>query len=83
MDRAVQEFIKSKRLALVGASSPDGKKFGNLAYKDLKERGYEVYLVHPEAKEIDGGQCYPNLITLKGQVDGVLISVPASKGRFQ
>jgi uncharacterized protein len=79
MDAAVQVFIGHKRIALAGASR-SGKKFGNMAYKELTERGYEVYLLHPEAKEIDGVQCYPSLADLEGKVDSVLLSLPASQG---
>jgi uncharacterized protein len=79
MNGAIQNFIDQKRIALAGASR-SGKKFGNMAYKELKERGYEVYLVHPEAKEIDGEPCYPNLASLQGKVGGVLICLPASQG---
>jgi uncharacterized protein len=79
MDTAVQNFIDHKRIALVGASR-SGKKFGNMAYKELTERGYEVSLVHPEATEIDGVQCSSSLSALKGKVDGVLVCLPPSQG---
>jgi uncharacterized protein len=78
MDTRIQDFISSQRIALAGASrSPN--KFGNAAYKELKGRGYEVFLIHPEAKEIDGAPCYPNLAALPGKVDGMLISVPPTQ----
>lgn len=78
MDTQIQGFIGSKRIAVAGASrSPD--KFGNAAFKELKARGYEVFLIHPEAKEIDGAPCYPNLASLPGQVDGMVVSVPPSR----
>ena len=75
MDQAIQDFIQGRRIAVVGASR-SGKKFGNIASTELKQRGYQVSLVHPEAQEIDGERCYPNLAALQGKVDGVLISVP-------
>ncbi|RPJ43429.1 MAG: CoA-binding protein, partial [Chloroflexi bacterium] len=75
MDQAVQDFIQGKRLAVVGVSR-SGKKFGNVISKELKERGYQVFIVHPQAQEIEGERCYPNLGSLKGQVDGVIVSVP-------
>jgi predicted CoA-binding protein len=75
MDKIIETFVQGKRLAVVGASRT-GKKFGNIAYKELKERGYQVYLIHPEAQEIDGERCYPNLSAVQGKVDGVLVSVP-------
>ena len=77
MDASIQNFIRGKRIALVGASRSGQTKFGNAAAKELRARGYEIFLVHPEAKEIDGATCYPNLAALNGKVDGVLVSVPS------
>jgi hypothetical protein len=78
MDTAIQDFINNKRIALAGVSR-SGKKFGNIACKELKARGYEVFLIHPEAKEIDGEPCYPNLADLRDKVDGLLVSLPAGQ----
>ncbi len=75
MNQAIQEFIEGKRIAVMGVSR-SGKKFGNAAYTELKQRGYQVFIVHPEAKDISGEPCYPNLSALQGQVDGVLICLP-------
>ena len=79
MDQIVKDFVANKRIAVVGASR-SGKKFGNAAYKELKQRGYQVYLVHPEAKEIEGEACYPSLEAVKEKVDGVFVSVPPAQG---
>jgi predicted CoA-binding protein len=78
MDQAAQKFVENKRLAVVGASR-SGKKFGNMIATELRERGYQVSIVHPEAAEIDGQACQPNLAALQGQVDGVVICVPPQK----
>jgi hypothetical protein len=77
-NQAIEEFVSCQRIAVVGASR-GGKKFGNAAAKELKTRGYQVAIVHPEAKEIDGQPCYPNLTALQGQIDAVLLSVPAGQ----
>ena len=79
MDQEVKDFVAGKRLALVGASR-SGKKFGNMAYKELKQRGYEVYMIHPQASEIDGEACFPSLQAVEGKVDGVFVSVSPSQG---
>ena len=76
MDQSIQDFVNGKRVAVVGVSR-SGKKFGNMICTELRERGYQVSIVHPEAKEIDGQACQPNLAALQGQVDGVVICVPA------
>ncbi len=75
MDQSIQDFIGSKRIAIVGYSRT-GRKFGNQAYAELQQRGYQVFAVHPTEKEISSVPCYPNLQALQGRVDGVLISVP-------
>jgi predicted CoA-binding protein len=81
MNTQIQNFISGKRIAIVGASRTNDKtKFGNMAAIELKRRGYEVYLVHPQAETINGQRTYPNLGALKGRVDGVLVSIPATKG---
>lgn len=78
MEQAVQDFVQGKNIAVVGVSR-QGKKFGNLACAELKKRDYQVFVVHPTAREIDGMPCYPSLTALRGRVDGVLVSVPASQ----
>ena len=77
MDKIVENFVQGKRVAVIGASR-SGSKFGNSVVKELKERGYQVFVVHPEAQEIGGERCYPNLTALQGQVDGVWVCVPPS-----
>ena len=80
MNTRIQEFISGKRIAVVGASRTNDKyKFGNMAAIELKRRGYEISFVHPHAETINGQAVYPNLSALTGKVDGVLVSLPASK----
>jgi uncharacterized protein len=78
MKQAIVDFVAGKRVAVLGASRA-GKKFGNYIVTELKQRGYEVFLVHPEAQEIGGETCYPNLAAVAGQVDGAVISLPPAQ----
>ena len=80
MDSLIEKFVQGKRLVIIGLSR-GGKKFGNIAYKELKARGYILYAIHPQAQDIEGVPCYPNLAALPGQVDGVLVSVPPQKAK--
>jgi uncharacterized protein len=80
MNTRIQEFISGKRIAVVGASRTNDKyKFGNMAAEELKRRGYEISFVHPQADTINGETAYPSLSALTGKVDGVLVSLPASR----
>ncbi len=76
MQPAIEDFIQCKRIAVVGFSR-SGRKFGNVAYTELEQRGYEVFAVHPTERQIGPVPCYPSLSALKGQIDAVLVSVPA------
>jgi len=75
---AVNDFIAQKNIAVVGVSR-GGKKFGNMAFKELKQKGYRVFPIHPQADSIEGDKCYPSLSALPEKMDGVLIVVPPAQ----
>ena len=68
-------FYKKNVFAVVGASR-DPRKYGYQVYKDLKNAGYEVYPVNPNAREILGDKCYPSLEKLPVKPDVVDVVVP-------
>jgi uncharacterized protein len=70
---AASEFLAGKRVAVTGVSR-EGKDHGsNVVYKRLRERGYEVFAVNPNADEVEGDHCYHHLSEIPGGVDGVVI----------
>lgn len=71
----IESFLSEQKLALAGASR-SGKKFGNAADKELRVKGYELFLIHPEAQEINGAICYATLAELSGKVGGLVTVVP-------
>jgi len=71
----IDDFMAQKRLAVVGCSR-SGKKFGNVIFKELKAKGYDLVPVHPEAKEIQGVPTAPSLDQLPTPVEGVIVVVP-------
>jgi predicted CoA-binding protein len=68
-------FLAGPALALVGVSQ-SGKKFGNLALKTLRAKGYRVYPVHPSASSIDGVACRHRLADVPEAVSAVIVVVP-------
>lgn len=78
MKQAIYQFLQSKNIAVVGMSSKSAK-FGNLAYKELSKKDYQVFPIHPNAKKIDGVKCYKGFNEIAETLDGVLISVPPSE----
>ena len=72
---AIDAFLAHAAIAVVGVSRT-GRKFGNMACRVLREKGYRVYQVHRRATTIDGQPCSPTLDTLPEKVDAVLVVVP-------
>ncbi len=73
MQEAVAEFLALKRIAVAGVSGTK-KDAANFIYEKLKTSGYAVFPVNPNAPEVEGDRCYPNLGAVAGGVDGVVIA---------
>lgn len=50
-------------IALVGATN-DSTKYGNIIFRDLKNKNYTVYPVNPRATTVEGEAAYKNLESL-------------------
>jgi predicted CoA-binding protein len=70
---AAAEFLAHERIAVTGVSRTPGKHGSNVVYKRLRDRGYEVFGVNPNADEVEGDRAYPDLRSIPGGVDAVVI----------
>jgi predicted CoA-binding protein len=70
---AANAFLAHKRVAVTGVSRRPETHGGNTVYKRLRERGYEVFAVNPNAREVEGDRCYPDLRSIPGGVEAVVI----------
>jgi len=77
LSEAASDFLALKRIAVAGVSGTSNKT-GNYIYDKFKKNGYEVFPVNPNATDINGDRCYPNLAAIDGGVDGVVIVTKAS-----
>lgn len=74
MKEAVSQFLAEKRIAVTGVSRKQKPAHGsNFVYRRLRERGYTVFAINPNADEVEGDHCYPNLSSVPGGVDAVVI----------
>ena len=73
--RAIQRFLAAPAIAIVGVSR-SGRKFGNAAYRTLRDKGYRVYQINRLAATVDGNECYRRIAELPETVESVLIVVP-------
>ena len=70
----VDEFLAQKRIAVAGVSRNNSHHpTGNLIYRRLKKTGHEVFPVNPHMQSFEGDRCYPDLQSIPGGVDGVVI----------
>lgn len=70
--RQIEEFMAATPVALVGVSR-NPKKFGQEAFKELKEKGLNVIPVNPLSDEILGVKAYRDVKSLPADVKGVII----------
>ncbi|HLP74465.1 MAG TPA: CoA-binding protein [Bacteroidales bacterium] len=70
--KQINEFIESQPIAMVGVSR-NPKKFGQAAFRELKEKGLRIIPVNPEADQILGEKSYRSISMLPPEVGGVII----------
>jgi uncharacterized protein len=75
---AIRDFLAQEKIAVVGVSGT-GKKFGNVAYRDLKAKGYQVFAVNPRLSEAEGDPCWGDLTQIPEKPQAVVIVVPPSE----
>ena len=72
--QAAAEFLANKRIAVTGVSrNPKGGHGSNIVYRRLRQRGYEVFAVNPNADTVEGDRCYHDLGSIPGGVEAVVI----------
>jgi predicted CoA-binding protein len=73
-DMKVHDFLLQRRIAVAGVSRHNGHHpAGNLIYRRLKSTGHDVFPVNPNMQTFEGDRCYPDLQSIPGGVDGVVI----------
>jgi uncharacterized protein len=65
-------FLDDKDLAIVGVSR-DTKKFGYQVFKTLKDKGYKIIPVNPNADVIDGTFCTHTVGDIPSGINNLLI----------
>jgi predicted CoA-binding protein len=71
---AASEFLSKQRVAVTGVSRTPKTHGSNTIYKRLRDRGYDVFAVNPNAAEVEGDRAYPDLKSIPGAVEAVVIA---------
>lgn len=71
-------FFKPRSVAVIGASR-NPKKDGNIILQNIIDSDFsgDIYPVNPSAEEILGLKVYPNVKDIPGEVDLVVLIIPA------
>ena len=75
---AADAFLANTRIAVTGVSRDPANHGGNVVYQRLRERGYEVFAVNPNADTVEGDPAYQDLKSIPDGVDAVVIATRPS-----
>lgn len=70
---AVTKFLSGHRIVVAGVSR-SSQQPANAIFRKLRSCGYEVVPVNPNADELEGVDCYPDLGSVSGTIDGVIVA---------
>ena len=70
---AAEDFLACRRVAVTGVSRTRGDHGSNIVYQRLRDRGYEVFAVNPNAEQVEGDRAYHSLAEIPGGVEAVVI----------
>jgi predicted CoA-binding protein len=73
MPSNVAAFLAGKRFAVAGVSRQP-QQAANAIYRKLLSAGFEVLPVNPNATMVEGVPCYPDVASIPGTIDGVVIA---------
>ena len=74
MKEAASAFLANQQIAVTGVSRDPKDHGSNVVYRRLRERGYDVFPVNPNADEVEGDRCYHDLRSIPGGVGAVVIA---------
>lgn len=77
--QAADAFLANRRIAVTGVSRDPQGHGGNVVYQRLRERGYEVFAVNPNADAVEGDVCFTDLTSIPGGVEAVVIATRPSE----
>jgi predicted CoA-binding protein len=74
LEAKVNDFLSQRRIAVAGVSRDQSHHpAANLIYGRLKTTGHDVFAVNPHMQTFNGERCYPDVSSIPGGVDGVVI----------
>ncbi|MFZ0473811.1 MAG: CoA-binding protein [Bacteroidales bacterium] len=73
--KSVSRFLSLGKYAVAGVSR-DPKKFGQVVFRELRQKGMDVVPINPNADIIDGVKCFSSVSDLPSDVRGLILMTP-------
>jgi uncharacterized protein len=73
--QSIESFLSSKKLAIAGVSR-NSRKFGYTVFKELSQKGFDVYPVNPNTTSLGGTPCFQSISALPSDVRNLLVVTP-------
>jgi uncharacterized protein len=70
--QSVADFLAGERIVVAGVSR-SGSAPANAIFRRLRDTGHEVIPVNPNASQVEGQECYPDIGSVPGSVDSVMV----------
>jgi predicted CoA-binding protein len=70
---SVAAFLRGRRIAVAGVSRQPNQA-ANAVFRKLRDSGYEVFPINPNALEVEGARCYSSVAAVPERIDGVVIA---------
>jgi predicted CoA-binding protein len=75
--QSVADFLAGSRIVVAGVSR-SGSAPANAIFRRLRDSGHEVIPVNPNASQLEGQPCYPDVRSVPGPVHGVMVATHPS-----
>jgi len=72
-------LFSPKSIAIYGISE-NSKKLGSVVFQNILKSGFsgQIYPINPKHSELYSRKCYPDALSISGQVDLAIISLPST-----
>ncbi|MDP1622629.1 MAG: CoA-binding protein [Bacteroidales bacterium] len=77
---SIDSFLSIRKVAIAGVSR-NPKKFGHIVFKQLMEKGFEVYPINRDTDNITGIPCFHSVSALPLNVHSLVIITPKKHTR--
>jgi uncharacterized protein len=73
MKKKIDQFMACNKFAVAGVSR-NKNKFGNVVFRELKKKDYDIVPVNPNMETFSGETCYKSIADLPPGIEGLIVT---------